>query len=301
LLLGKNQTPWVKKYMSKINQIDFVTVVYKRVIYAKLIHESIKKYVDYPYTYYVVNNGDNTKDSKELKKLEEFFKNEPNVVIVKGIQQVNQDDGSIVPSRSDGIHGKYSLEYYIKNYGFDGYTKYDKRGVGFGSWLQSEGMSIGTKKGNGKYVCQIEHDVVFLNSWVNYILPLLEKNVFVSYSWRYDIDQALTPQFSVVKRETIENNYYKEEGDLYPNCHYKDTYGLLSLWARENNLPFVILPNSTNNPSLKSKHELNFIHGDEGFINDIPYLHHAGRGSARPQNIADEWVKSVSNYLNIKI
>ena len=287
--------------MDKVDQIDFVTVVYKRVIYAKLIHESIKKYVNYPYTYYIVNNGDNTENSLELKELNELFKDEPNVVIVKGVQQVNQDDGMIVPSRTDGINGKYSQQYYIENYGWDGYSRYDRRPLGMGSWLQAKGMTIGTKMGKGKYICQVEHDVVFLNSWVDYILPLLEENSFVSYSWRHDIDQALTPQFSVVKRETIENNYYKEEGDLYPNCHYKDTYGLLSLWARETNKPYIILPNSWNDKSLKSKHLLKFKHGDEGFIDGVPYLHHAGRGSARSQDIANQWVDEVSEYLNIKL
>jgi len=301
LLLGKNQTQWGIKYMDKVDQIDFVTVVYKRVIYAKLIHESIKKYVNYPYTYYIVNNGDNTENSLELKELNELFKDEPNVVIVKGVQQVNQDDGMIVPSRTDGINGKYSQQYYIENYGWDGYSRYDRRPLGMGSWLQAKGMTIGTKMGKGKYICQVEHDVVFLNSWVDYILPLLEENSFVSYSWRHDIDQALTPQFSVVKRETIENNYYKEEGDLYPNCHYKDTYGLLSLWARETNKPYIILPNSWNDKSLKSKHLLKFKHGDEGFIDGVPYLHHAGRGSARSQDIANQWVDEVSEYLNIKL
>lgn len=284
--------------MDKVDQIDFVTVVYKRVIYAKLIHESIKKYVNYPYTYYIVNNGDNTENSLELKKLNELFKDEPNVVIVKGVQQVNQDDGPCVPAQNKG---KYPQSYFIENYNWDGYSKYDRRALGFGSWLQAKGMTIGTKMGKGKYICQVEHDVVFLNSWVDYILPLLEENSFISYCWRHDIDQALTPQFSVVKRETIENNYYKEEGDLYPNCHYKDTYGLLSLWARETNKPYIILPNSWNDKSLKSKHLLKFKHGDEGFIDGVPYLHHAGRGSARSQDIANQWVDEVSEYLNIKL
>ena len=42
------------------------------------------------------------KISLELKKLNELFKDEPNVVIVKGVQQVNQDDGSCVPAQSKG-------------------------------------------------------------------------------------------------------------------------------------------------------------------------------------------------------
>lgn len=284
--------------MNKTNQIDFITVIYKRLIYAKLIHESIKKYVNYPYTYYIVNNGDNSKDSSDLSQLKEMFKDEPNVVIVKGVHQINQDDGTYVPSKQTG---KYPQKYFIENYGWDGYTKYDRRPLGFASWLQAKGMEIGTKKGNGKYVCQVEHDVVFLNEWVEDILPLLEDNSFVSYCWRHDIDQALTPQWSVVKRETIENNFYKEEGDLYPNCHYKDTYGLLSLWAREKNQPYVILENSNENKSLVSKHALNLSFGEEGFINGVPFLHHMARGAMRSNNYFEQWITEITKYLNVKI
>ena len=276
--------------------IDFVTVVFKRLDYAKIIHESIKKYVDYPYKYYIVNNGDNSEDSVELKQLKEMFDGEENVVIVEGIHQINQDDGGCVPANHNQ---KYSQQYFIDNYGWDGYTKYDKRALGFGSWLQAEGMTIGTKMGNGKYICQVEHDVVFLNKWVDDILPLLEDNSFVSYSWRYDIDQALTPQWSILKRETIENNFYEEPGDLYPNCHYKDTYGLLSLWAREKGLPYVILENSGNDERLKSKHALDLNFGEEGFINGVPFMHHAGRGAARSIDYYKKWKEEVTKYLDI--
>ena len=276
--------------------IDFVTVIYKRTDYAKLIHESIKKYVDHPYKFYVVNNGDNSKDSVELNILKQMFENEDNVIIVEGIHQVNQDDGVCNPA----IGGqKYSQQYFIDNYGWDGYTKYDKRAIGFASWLQAEAMTIGTKVGNGKYICQVEHDVVFLNKWVDDVLPMLQSNSFISYCWRHDIDQALTPQWSILERKTIEDNFYKEPGDLYPNCHYKDTYGLLSLWAREYNQPYTILKNSLEDSSLKSKHVLNVNFGEEGFINDVPFIHHAGRGAARSVDYYSIWKKEVTKYLGI--
>jgi|TARA_R110002073_G_scaffold119797_1_gene261377 hypothetical protein len=281
-----------------VESIDFVTVVYKRINYAKLIYESIKKYVDYPYKFYVVNNGDNSKDSAELKSLKKMFAGEDNVIVINGIQQVNQDDGVCVPPMPNQ---KYSQQYFIDNYGWDGYSKYDKRPLGFASWLQAEAMSIGTKIGNGKYVCQVEHDVIFLNKWVNDILPLLDNNSFVSYAWREDIDQALTPQWSVLKRKTIENNFYREPGDLYPNCHYKDTYGLLSLWAREFNKPYVILENSFENRSLKSKHVLDVPFGEEGFINGVPFMHHGSRGAIRSEDHYNMWVSESSKYLNITI
>ena len=283
--------------MSKhIESIDFVTVIYKRTDYAKLVHESIKKYVDYPYKFYVVNNGDNSEDSIELKLLRKMFDGEEDVIVVEGIQQVNQDDGVYVPAKSNQ---KYPQQYFIDNYGWDGYSKYDKRPLGFASWLQAEAMTLGTKLGNGRYICQVEHDVVFLNKWVDDIVPLLENNSFVSYCWRHDIDQALTPQWSILKRETIENNFYEEPGDLYPNCHYKDTYGLLSLWAREYNQPYIILKNSFEDRSLKSKHILNVNFGEEGFINGVPFMHHGGRGAVRSIDYYEIWISEVSKYLNI--
>tara|TARA_R110001583_G_scaffold19578_1_gene76463 strand:+ start:2881 stop:3735 length:855 start_codon:yes stop_codon:yes gene_type:complete len=284
--------------MKMSDSIDFVTVIYKRLDYAKLIHESIKKYVDYPYTFYVVNNGNNMDDSADLLSLQEMFKDELNVKVIKGVHQINPDDGSCVPANSNQ---KYPQQYFIENYGWDGYTKYDKRSLGFASWLQARGMEIGTKIGNGKYICQVEHDVVFLNKWVSDVLPMLKTNSFISYAWRHDIDQALTPQWSILERSTIEDNYYKEEGDLFPNCHYKDTYGLLSLWARETNQPYTILENSLENKKLKSKHALNVSFGEEGFIKGVPFIHHAGRGAARSVDYYKIWKTEVSKYLSILI
>mgnify|MGYP003116434561 FL=1 len=295
---GNNQIQWEIQFMIINDNIDFVTVIYKRLDYAKLMHESIKKYVDYPYTFYVVNNGNNADDSPELNGLQEMFQDEPNVQVIKGVHQINADDGACIPSRPDQ---KYSQQYFIDNYGWDGYSKYDRRPLGFASWLQSEAMSIGTKAGNGKYVCQVEHDVVFLNKWVDDILPMLDTNSFISYAWRHDIDQALTPQWSILERSTLDVYFYKEPGDLYPNCHYKDTYGLLSLWARENGYPYTILKNSLEDKSLKSKHVLNVNFGEEGFINDIPFVHHAGRGAARAEDYYETWKTEVSKYLDITI
>ena len=277
------------------DSIDFITVVYKRFDFARLIHESIKKYVDYPYTYYIVCNTNSAEKQLHLSQLNDMFKNEDNVVIVHGIEQINSDDGIYVPGKSGE---KYNQQYYIDNYGFDGKTKYDGRMLGFASWLQAKGMTIGVKQGTGKYICHVEHDCVFLNDWVDELLTLLEENVFVSYSWRHDIDQALTPQFSIMERATIENNYFKEEGDLYPNCHYKDTYGLLSLWAREEDKPFFICDNSWNDRSLKSQHALNVSYGDEGFINGRPFIHHGGRGATRTDDYYNNWIDVVTKYLN---
>ena len=270
--------------------IDFVTVVFKKYDYARLVVKSIEKYVDYPHKIHIVNNGRNEGEDNGYDILKDMFEENKNVTIIKGVNQFNMDD-----ARNDG---KYSEDYYRKKYGWDGYTKYDKREIGFGSFAQSKGMEIGIKAGNGKYICNVEHDVIFLNKWVEDILPLLDNNVFVAALYRYDMDYARTDEWSVMKRETIENNFYKEQGDLYPNCHYKDTFGLLTLWARENKKPFFITENSLNDRSLQGSHLLNVGFGEECFINGKSFLHHVGRGSIRDSSEDKEWIRESEKYLD---
>ena len=76
---------------------------------------------------------------------------------------------------------------------------------------------------------------------------------------------------------------------------------MLSLWARENGYPYTILKNSLEDRSLKSKHVLDVDFGEEGFINDIPFVHHAGRGAARAEDYYKTWKLKVSKYLDITI
>ena len=277
------------------DRIDFVLVIFKKYHYAQLTVDSIEKYVNYPHKIYVVNNGQNEGENNGYDILSDMFKNYKNVEVVKGVNQVNMDDGGYVP----GKYGqKYSQEYYIENYGWDGFTTYEpKRQLGFASWLQATAMSIGTKKGNGKYVCHIEHDVVFLNEWVDEILPLLEDNVFVASLYRNDLQYARTDEWSVMKRETLENNFYREPGDLYPSVHFADTDGLISLWARENQKPFFVVDNSFTNKILKDKHILNLSFGDECFIKGKAFLHHGARGSLKSDVDDRIWTDEVSRRL----
>ena len=278
------------------DRIDFVTVIFKKYYNAKVLVDSIERYVDYPHKIYIVNNGQNEGEDNGYDILTKMFKDNKNVEVVKGVNQINMDDGKYVPGKSGE---KYSQDYYIKNYGFDGFTKYaPKRQLGFASWLQTEGMTIGIKKGNGKYICNVEHDIAFLDKWTDDILPLLEDNVFVASLYRHDLNYARTDEWSVLKRETLENNYYKESEDLYPNCHFADTDGLISLWARENDKPFHVVENSLNDKSLKTKHVIDFPYGEECFINGRPFLHHSSRGSMRNEDVDQLWVDSVYRRLN---
>ena len=130
---------------------------------------------------------------------------------------------------------------------------------------------------------------------------LLEKNEFVSYAWRHDIDTARSAQWSVMKRSIFESDYLYEEGDLYPNIHYKDTFGLLSLWTREKDKDFYICRNSLNEPELKKYHVLNLPHGEQGWINDKPFVYHYGRGTTREIDLRNLWIEEVTKYLDRNI
>ncbi len=97
----------------------------------------------------------------------------------------------------------------------------------------------------------------------------------------------------------FDSDFLYEEGDLYPNIHYKDTLGLLSLWAREKNKKFFICKNSGHggDRSLVREHVLNIPNGEQGWINDTPFVYHYGRGTTRADDLKSSWIKAVSEYL----
>ena len=260
--------------------IDFVVVIFYRFGYAQLVVESIKKYVkDIPYTIHITNNGINEGDNSGYDILKDMFVDEPNVKVHKGVEQ--------------GIDSN-------KKHQSDHICKIDGRGVSIGSWAQTEAMNIGVREGDKEYICYLDGDVIFLNEWVDDILPKLDDNFFVTHAWRTDIDISVS-QFTIFKRKNIVENYLYEKDDLYPNIHYKDVTGTLSLYCKEKNLPLVVLKNSYNNRSLKSKHLLNLKNGEQAWVNGVPFFYHYGRGSVRKDNLYMVWVREAAKYLNLKI
>ena len=63
--------------------------------------------------------------------------------------------------------------------------------------------------------------------------------------------------------------------------------------------PFAILPNSYENPELKSHHILDLQYGEQSWINDRPVFYHHGRGSTRADELYINWIKTTSKYLGI--
>tara|TARA_B100000575_G_C23143268_1_gene666072 strand:+ start:10160 stop:10948 length:789 start_codon:yes stop_codon:yes gene_type:complete len=261
-----------------MSSIDFITVNWKTPDYIKLTVDSIRKFVTIPHHVYVVNNG----DMSDIDYLKNIFEDNHNVHILEGIKQL---PNSSIPGLKKDIEDPWI------------HTKHDKRKVHLASYALAEGLKIGLKKGSSDYVSFIQSDVVFLDEWVDDVLPMLEENEFVSYSWRHDIDQANLPQWSVMKRSIFDSDFLYEPGDLYPNIHYKDTLGLLSLWVRKKEKKYFICKNSWNDRSLKSQHILDVPHGEQGWINGKPFVYHYGRGTTRDKNLKQIWIDSVSNYL----
>lgn len=255
--------------------IDFIIVAYYRFEQIKLLVQSIDRYVTGEYTIHIANNGQNEGPGNGYDILTELFKENPNVIVYKGINQVQG---------TEHINTSYT-------------TKIDGRLVGTGSYTQALAMKQLIKSGNRKYLCYVDGDVIFLNKWVDDILPLLETNVFVSHMWRHDLGQD-AQQFVTLKRETVESNYVDEPEDIYPNIFYKDTGGMLSYWALKNKKPFVILKNSFENPELKVYHLLNLKHGQQAWINNVPVMYHYGHGSMREESKYLEWISEASKYLN---
>ena len=127
---------------------------------------------------------------------------------------------------------------------------------------------------------------------------LIKDNIFVSDKWRTDL-QTHCCQFTLVKRNLVENEYLYEKDDLYPNIHYKDTAGMLGHYAVKENKPHVILTNSYNDLSLKRFHLLNLSHGEQAWINSKPIFYHYGRGSMRMDGLYTNWMKETARYLQM--
>ena len=258
--------------------IDFIVVVFYRFGYAEIVTESIKKYVkNIPYTINIINNGINYGDGNGYDTLVDMFKDEPSVKIHRGLEQAQDSN---VGNESNYI------------------CKIDGRGVSIGSWAQAKAMKIGVKSTDKEYICYLDGDIIFLNEWVEDVLPLLEDNIFVSDKWRDDLGTHCC-QFTVVKRDFVENTYMYEEEDLYPNIHFKDTAGMLGHYVVEKNESYVILKNSYNNRSLRSEHLLDLNNGEQAWINDKPFFYHYGRGATRDEETYEKWIKETKKYLEI--
>ena len=258
--------------MKKYNDnIDIIITAVGRIEYLNLLKKSIDKYTQYPHKIYIVVDVRNEKEKNFFDELENNFKEFDNVYIVESKNKEDDRDG-FAPCSVDG------------------------RVVGKPSFYKSLASETGIEISNGKYVCLLDYDVVFLNKWTEHIIPLVEEHFFISAMWRGDLNIA-RDQFFIYKREKF------DKVNLIPDCSIGDTTGNVTHYARDNNLSFFICENSAlhyGNESLRNKHILDLGYGEQIFINDIPFLYHYGRGSARDEGLYQKWIEIVGNYLSEK-
>lgn len=141
---------------------------------------------------------------------------------------------------------------------------------------------------SSKYVCILDPDTVFVDNWIDSVLPFLRDYVFVSNRFEYDL-QIARPQFMFFKRDFwLKNKLHFDE--------FKDTGGNITEFCRKNNLQFFILDNSYNNKEKKTQHVLPEIYCEQSFVNNLPFFLHQGRGGSKGDRSV--WFSTVENFLN---
>jgi len=165
---------------------------------------------------------------------------------------------------------------------------------GDGSKNHSAGLSLGMQNTDNPIVCFLDSDILFLDTWEDEILPLLETNFLVSNRYEKGICR---PMFMIFKRKNF------EKYDLLPDASWVDTCGNITKCAVENDENLVILGNTAFNMNGefigdKSKHLLNLPHGEQCSVNGKPFFFHYGRGETRPQEKIEMWNKEARRYLD---
>ena len=221
--------------------VDFIIVSFK-LDYTRLLVESIKKYIKgIPYTIHVVVNYIN-KD--EIDKNIQYFKNNKNVIVHEGIDQSSDTD--------IGTLGQYEGNNVPRK------GKIDNSTCAVLSWIGSQAINIGIKKGNRKYVCVMDHDTIFLDSCIDELIKLTKTYCFISNRWDpgslfKEANNAIgklgiaRPMLFFSKRklyDDIESEKYVEKGiwTYSPwNADYRDTGGNITWYAQQKNKPFMIV------------------------------------------------------------
>ena len=75
---------------------------------------------------------------------------------------------------------------------------------GDGSRNHSAALTMAMKKTNHEYICFFDYDAIFLNEWVDEILPLLDEHFFVSNRFDKGIAREM---FMIFKRENFINPF----------------------------------------------------------------------------------------------
>jgi len=285
--------------------IDFIVISHCKADYVKMLIQSIHKYVkNIQYSIYIVNNY--IDEIKEQRELENIFQDDSTVTILKGVDQ--SETTVIGPS---GEFRQHSQEWVGK---IDGCRV--AAGSKYGEW----GFNIGLKEGQRQYICALDNDTIFLNEWVEDILPLIDKYLFISNRWDPgNLFREVTnnvsefgiarPMFWFMKRFDMEHY------NLYPNNDYRDLWGNITYFAQQNGYDFFILKNSYWNKQMRHRYHITFHdvkaqhmsneghlldipYGEQAWIDDKPIFFHQTRGAYRATAALNEWIEKAGKYLD---
>ena len=279
--------------MAYKNGIDFVIISYCKQDYVRLCVESITKFVkDTEHTIYVIVNYLN-KDA-ELELHRNMFKNNPNVVIVEGI---DQSETTVI-----GNEGEF-LQTKLWTGAIDGCK------VASGSKYAELANTIGIKQGNREHVCILDQDTILLDYCFDELMKLSEEYFFISNRWDpgniFANCKNPSPELGMAraimwfsKRSIFEDN------NLYPTCDYRDAWGNITYFAQNNDLEFLVMENSYRDRfradnGLWKEHVLNIdhIYSEQAWLNDKPIFFHHGRGGYRKSDNLQEWIDEAEKYL----
>jgi len=295
--------------------VDFVLVAYGEFEYARLCVASIEKYWQgIEFTIYIVVNYC---DVTEITIVKELFKGNDNVIVLSGLDQsktikyskeggITQELGTNAPGHPIGV----------KNGKVDGCQ------IAAGSWYGAWATNIGINSGDGYYVCVLDHDVVFLDSYAQKLLDLLSSFKFVSNRWcpanvfnhiksNKESDGMARPMLMLSERsyyDDISDQQYVEN-DIWTsspwNCDFRDMGGQMTWHAKQFNHKFVVLKNSYHDRfrpdnGLSTKHLLNITDGyaEQAWLDDTPIFFHHGRSGYRRKDSINIWTEEVEKYLD---
>lgn len=295
--------------------VDFVLVSYGKFDYVRLCVASIEKYWQgIEHTIYVIVNYSN---ENEIEIVINLFKDTNNVVVMRGIDQ----------SRTTNIntHGAITQEIGTDAPGYPrgiSIGKVDGCRIAAGSWYGAWATNIGIEQGDREYVCVLDHDTIFLDS---YATKLLENDFsqykFISNRWcpgnvfchiesdKWE-DGMARPMLMFSERsyydemadqQYVENNIWTSSPW---NCDYRDMGGTMQWHADQNEYEYNILKNSYRDQfrpdtGLWKEHVLNIVDGaaEQAWLDDIPIFFHHGRSGYRRGSTMFDWITKVEKYL----
>jgi hypothetical protein len=301
--------------------IDFIINVYEKRSYLRMLVDSIHKYTkDIPYTINIVNcwhGGEKGKNSS-FAELNEMFGEDTAVNIIEGFDQT---DTTVV--QSNGSVGQDGNKLLVETD--------DGNKMAAGGLYTVPSIRKAMDATNQKYMCVLDADLIFLNEWVEGITALAEKYFFVSNRW--DPGAIFTTSSKRAPEEGIAKNMFwfmKREhcvkNDLYPNCRYKDLGGNMTLFAQENDLPFIVLKNTywnstrrglyngchiqwdwikewhvggdVNQHIINEEHHLIDLHyGEQMYVDGVPFAFHQNRFVRNQTDKNDDWITKTTKYL----